>query len=120
MGGGCNGAHIGGEEHTSRRHERVREERRKKRRGDMITKETARKKKSSWGERDGVHGVDNEEKEHGGKKRSRRTERHRDRGRRRKKRIERMLTGSPNPVLRLYPSQAEEQQSQTHFLSPWP
>lgn len=37
-------AHIGGEENTSRRHERVREERRKKRRGDMITKETARKK----------------------------------------------------------------------------
>ena len=35
---------LGGEEHTSRRHERVREGRRKKKRGDMITKETARKK----------------------------------------------------------------------------
>lgn len=47
-------AHIGGEEHTSRRHERVREERRKKRRGDMITKETARKKIQSGRKRRSV------------------------------------------------------------------
>lgn len=40
--------------------------------------------------------------------------------RQREERIEWMLTGSPNQELRLYPSQAEEQQSQTHFLSPWP
>lgn len=43
----------------------------------MITKETVRKK-SCRGERDRVCGVDKEEKEHGGKKGSGRTERHRE------------------------------------------
>lgn len=41
----------------------------------MITKETARKKSFCRGERDRVCGVDKEEKEHGGKKGSGRTER---------------------------------------------
>lgn len=88
-------------------------------RGDMITKETARKNAAgadetrrdrewsgqrgerAWGEREW------EDRETQSK-------------RQREERIEWMLTGSPSPVLRLYPSQAEEQQSQTHFLSPWP
>ena len=62
-------AHIyRGEEHTSGRHERVGEERREERKGDMITKETARKKFPAGEKRQRECGADKEEKEHGGRK----------------------------------------------------
>lgn len=97
---------------------RVGKVRREENKEDMITKEKARKKTSHREGRNRECWADKEENEHGVKTGSGRTEEERERER--EERIEWMLTGSPNSLLRLYPSQAEEQQSQTHFLSPWP
>lgn len=76
--------HIRGERSTHQGDMKELGEERRKKRGDMITKETVRKK-SCKGERDRVCGVDKEEKD-GGKKGSGRTERHRDRERDRERR----------------------------------
>lgn len=74
------GEERGREKHTSRRHGRVREERRKERRGDMITKETARKKIQPGRKRQSVWSRQRGERARG-KKGSGRTERHRERDR---------------------------------------
>lgn len=85
---------------------------------DMITKETARTPPPTrWGGRDGrvwrrqrgkrVRGE--ERKGVGGQREGEEEEEYR-------------MNANREPKLssELYPSQAEEQQSQTHFLSPWP
>lgn len=83
---------------------------------DMITKETARKI-PRWGERDsrvwsrqrGKRVWGEGRKEVGGQREGEGEEEYR-------------MNANREPKLssELYPSQAEEQQSQTHFLSPWP
>lgn len=75
---------------------------------DTITKETARTV-PCWGE----CVADKEEKEQGRKGVG---------GRREGEEEEYRMNANREPKLstELYPSQAEEQQSQTHFLSPWP
>lgn len=83
---------------------------------DMITKETARKI-PRWGERDGrvwsrqrgKRAWGEGRKGVGGQREGEEEEEYR-------------MNANREPKLssELYPSQAEEQQSQTHFLSPWP
>lgn len=81
---------------------------------DMITGEAARKI-PHWGGRDGRVGS----RQRGKRARG---ERRKGVGGQRKGEEEYRMNANREPKLssELYPSQAEEQQSQTHFLSPWP